>query len=395
MDLEEVIEGLIRSLNHRPAVPVQSIEELFGGSISIRERGYYEAKRINLGPIAEASLCFPYTPHGKLLFHSVEHHEMLHAGQIISEKGLSNYRKLESFVSWAKNGFMGIGPSSPLKSDLDLLEAGPIGYQYVFLGDPRFHLSLYELYGDEIYREFYELADSQFSSMLERAILFSGRHKESWELIKRRTSYVPMSIGIDWFGQVLVASDVAFISCFSSLGPRDVHIRYISFLNSGGVFEEAPLEHFSIDIDEIVREASSSLDSIGNERSSYISSLLKGGRPSTCGDLLGFLISIAKMLPTVVFDRRGKRRYVLNWNPENYTVLGFYVDLSVAIQVKGLIEGVHMEVKCPLAGSDQFKGAPHNCSNCPGLLHPELQFWDGCPFLRDWERSKVMDYMQP
>ena len=149
------------------------------------------------------------------------------------------------------------------------------------------------------------------------------------------------------------------------------------------------------DIEDIVKEASSSLDSIGNERSNYISSLIKGERPSTCGELLDFLISVAKRLPTVVFDRIGKRRYVLNWNPENYIVLGFYIDLSIAIQVKGLIEGMREEVRCPLAGSDQFKKAPHNCSNCPGLLYPELQFWDGCSFLKDWERSKAMDCMQP
>jgi len=156
-----------------------------------------------------------------------------------------------------------------------------------------------------------------------------------------------------------VASFAALASYFSSLEPNEVLRRYVSFLKRGIGPSEVQLEQLGIS-PEPLKKASSRLRSIGLERSNFLADILGKEEPGTLRELADALASMIDKLPIVVFD--GTRRYVFNWIPDNDLVLGFYVDLSIAGQVRDLLAGLGKEVRCPLCFSDQFKGAPHKCA---------------------------------
>jgi len=381
MDYEELLNGLRRFLNHRPAMPVPSLRELFGGDVVRRGERYYRSRGVTLGPVAEVEVRFPPLDVGKLLFDSTLVHEASHQGQLPCNIGLELYESCESFVSWARSGFE--GPSiPPLPEGVWWLEAYSTGLQYVFLGSPGYHIIMYERYGDEFERDLSRMANPRYSCMLEESLASHAPHKMAWEFLKSWSEYAIEKLGFEWFVSVYVAFKAVSASYFSSLEPKEVLRRYVSLLKRGIDPNEVQPESLGIS-PELLKRASSRLRSIGLERSDFLADILAKEEPGTWGELADALASMVKKLPIVVFD--GRRRYVGGWIPDNDLVLGFYVDLSVAGQVRDLLAGLGEEVRCPLCFSDQFKGAPHKCANCPGLLYPEVQFWDGCPFLREWK----------
>ena len=100
---------------------------------------------------------------------------------------------------------------------------------------------------------------------------------------------------------------------------------------------------------------------------------------------------------SIIFDELSRRHYASNWSYDNDCFLGFFVDLHIALQVQQALGGLRGRIVCPMAGSEQFTGYPHNCSRCRGLLYDESDIGNidvrKCPFMdgRDgWRKSEVI-----
>jgi len=391
VNIGELRRRFRRSLNHTPQ-PVPFISELFDAKVRVKDT---EALTLEPLPVirhqtveVEGKKVYIIHPDDLsfLCFSTQANHEYAHSMQVYSPEGLRIYKSFEEFIDATKN-------AKDFKPEIEYrkLEIHPTLQQYFQLTFSERHLAKYTLYGIWFYLKFARVVEKygkELGKIFRMEVKKNEEHKEALKYEK----YLSFFEG----------------SAFNKYYELLYTLYYFTFSNYDFKFflrkkitDDTSIKELGIDLEGIksrLIELKKKISGNGKSRVEFLLNHIPKG--STVNSFWDELCEFADTIPKIIYaravdnrtsrteNREGKRHYAIFYKSNSRLWLGYYIDLSIAFQIRRVKmikerEDPRRQVRCPFSRSEQFK----KCEGCYGLLYPEIDF-RGCKFLKEWKRSE-------
>ncbi len=329
----------------------------------------------------EISIKFP-DDRSELFFYSENTHEHAHACALSSDSGISLYLELEKMISKAIKGERVNLPGVDRYLRV-YYEAWACSLQEYVIGAGEHWRKRYEETGYAKYLKFSRVADSLNVRMYEEVINSIEEYRPVYRLLK--SCYSAFRGRMSYLSYLYEMKLISQLCVFSKLSFYEVLKRRLKVLDAD--LSKIDLEYFGIRIPSLKSLRLHGFARDQRDRIKFVRRfLLRLGKSENLLDFLRRLIFEFK--PPIIICDGNSNRYVIYYdltNENGYVwkrrfeseiLLGFYVDLSIALQMRDKRE----TVVCPLSGSPQFR----RCSKCLGLLFPYVEVRP-CRFVRKWK----------